>query len=145
MVMFMGEYRHSLDSKNRLIIPAKFRLELGETFVVTKGLDGCLSIYTAEKWSGLIQRLVEIPSTKKEARQYIRSLTSKATECSLDSQGRIQLPAYLLKTADIQKACVVIGVADRIEIWPEEHWDNYDEEASESFESVAESLTEFLQ
>lgn len=145
MVMFMGEYQHNLDSKNRLIVPAKFREGLGDSFVVTKGLDGCLSIYTLDKWSSMIQRLSEIPSTKKEARQYIRSITSKATECSLDSQGRIQLPAYLIKTAEITKECIVIGVADRVEIWSQERWDNYDEDASESFESVAESLTEFLQ
>lgn len=145
MTMFMGEYRHNLDAKNRLIIPAKFRDDLGNSFVVTKGLDGCLSIYTADHWAAMIDKLASIPSTKKEARQYIRSLTSKAVECSLDSMGRIQLPQYLLKTAHIEKSCVIIGVADRIEIWPEEGWDDYEEEASASFESVAESLTEYLQ
>lgn len=144
MVMFIGEYRHSLDSKNRLIIPAKFRDGLGDSFIVTKGLDGCLTIYAPDKWDAMIQKLLQIPSTKKEARQYLRSLTSKATECSLDSQGRIQLPAYLLNAASIQKACVVVGVVDRIEIWPEEHYEDYDLQASESFDSVAESLTEFL-
>jgi MraZ protein len=143
--MFIGQYRHNLDAKNRIIVPAKFRDGLGEGFVVTKGLDGCLSIYTAERWAEMISRLERIPATKREARQYLRSLTSKAVECSLDNQGRIQLPQFLLATASIQKSCVVVGVADHVEIWPEETWDSYDEEASESFETVAESLTEFLQ
>ena len=145
MTMFIGQYRHNLDAKNRIIVPAKFRDGLGEVFVVTKGLDGCLSIYTDERWSEMITSLERIPATKKEARQYMRSLTSKAVECSLDNQGRIMLPQFLLATANIKKSCVVVGVADHVEIWPEETWDSYDEEASESFETVAESLTEFLQ
>ncbi len=145
MTMFIGQYRHNLDAKNRIIVPAKFRDGLGEVFVVTKGLDGCLSIYTDERWSEMIASLERIPATKKEARQYMRSLTSKAVECSLDNQGRIMLPQFLLATANIKKSCVVVGVADHVEIWPEETWDSYDEEASESFETVAESLTEFLQ
>ena len=145
MTMFIGQYRHNLDAKNRIIVPAKFRDGLGEVFVVTKGLDGCLSIYTDERWSEMITSLERIPATKKEARQYMRSLTSKAVECSLDNQGRIMLPQFLLATANIKKSCVVVGVADHVEIWPEEVWDSYDEEASESFETVAESLTEFLQ
>ena len=143
--MFMGEYRHSLDTKNRLIIPAKFRDGLGESFVVTKGNDGCLAVYTQDKWEGMIARLARIPSTKKEARLYMRSLTSKAVECSLDSQGRIQLPQFLIKTAEIVKSCMVIGVADHIEIWPEEKWEVYSEEADAAFETVGEDLTEFLQ
>ena len=145
MTMFIGQYRNNLDAKNRIIVPAKFRDGLGEVFVVTKGLDGCLSIYTDERWSEMIASLERIPATKKEARQYMRSLTSKAVECSLDNQGRIMLPQFLLATANIKKSCVVVGVADHVEIWPEETWDSYDEEASESFETVAESLTEFLQ
>ena len=143
--MFIGQYRHNLDAKNRIIVPARFRDGLGEEFVVTKGLDGCLSIFTADKWTEMIGRLERIPATKREARQYLRSLTSKAVECSLDNQGRIQLQQFLIATANIKKSCVIVGVADHVEIWPEETWDSYDEEASESFETVAESLTEFLQ
>ena len=143
--MFMGEYRHSLDTKNRLIIPAKFRDELGSTFVVTKGLDGCLTVYTSAQWSKIIEQLEKLPTTKKEARQYIRYITSKAQECEFDGQGRIQLPKVLVSAADIQKECVVVGAADHVEIWSQERWNAYDEEASESFESIAESLTEYLQ
>lgn len=142
--MFMGEYRHGLDSKNRLIIPARFRDELGSTFVVTKGLDGCLTVYTEDQWSSLVSKLEQLPNTKREARLYIRSLTSKAIECSLDSQGRIQLPDFLIKEAGIQKQCAVIGAADHVEIWSEERWNAYEQDADVSFEDMAESLTEYL-
>ncbi|MBE6122801.1 MAG: division/cell wall cluster transcriptional repressor MraZ [Solobacterium sp.] len=142
--MFMGEYRHSLDAKNRLIIPAKFRDELGSTFVVTKGLDGCLTVYTEEQWTALVHQLEQLPTTKREVRQYVRFLLSKAVECQFDSQGRIQLPQVLVDAAQIDKKCTVIGAADHIEIWSDEKWDAYESEAGESFESVAESLTEFL-
>ena len=143
--MFMGEYRHSLDAKNRMIIPAKFRDELGNTFVVTKGLDGCLTVYTSSQWTKIIEKLEKLPTTKKEARQYVRYLTSKASECELDGQGRIQLPQVLVAAADIKKKCVVVGAADHVEIWSEERWNAYEEEAAESFESIAETLTEYLQ
>lgn len=143
--MFMGEYRHSLDAKNRIIIPAKFREELGNTFVVTKGLDGCLTIYTESEWEKIIEQLEKLPTTKKEARQYVRYLTSKASECEIDGQGRIQLPQVLVNSAEMKKKCVVVGTADHVEIWAEERWNAYEEEASESFESIAETLTEYLQ
>ena len=143
--MFIGEYRHNLDSKNRIIIPVKFRDGLGETFIVNKGLDGCLAVYTEDKWMSMLNSLEKIPSTKREARLYMRALTSKAQECSLDNQGRIQLPPFLVQTAELNKNCVVIGAGDHVEIWPQETWDAYDEEASESFEAVAEALTEYLQ
>ncbi|MCR4950158.1 MAG: division/cell wall cluster transcriptional repressor MraZ [Solobacterium sp.] len=143
--MFIGEYRHTLDAKNRLIIPVKFRDQLGDSFIVTKGLDGCLAVYTEDRWMNMIAKLEQIPSTKKEARLYMRSLTSKAAECSLDKMGRIQLPQYLVQTAGIDKNCAVIGAADHVEIWPEDRWDQYDEDSSDSFETVAETLTEYLQ
>ncbi len=143
--MFMGEYRHSLDAKNRIIIPAKFREELGNTFIVTKGLDGCLTIYTESEWEKIIEQLEKLPTTKKEARQYVRYLTSKASECEIDGQGRIQLPQVLVNSAEMKKKCVVVGAADHVEIWAEERWNAYEEEASESFESIAETLTEYLQ
>ncbi len=142
--MFMGEYRHSLDAKNRMIIPARFREELGEMIVVTQGLDGCLTIYTEEHWQRITRELEQLPSTNREARQYIRHIMSKATECTFDSQGRIQLPQNLVASASITKKCAVIGAADRVEIWAEEKWDAYDALAAESFEAAAEKLTEFM-
>lgn len=142
--MFIGEYSHNLDAKGRIIIPSKFRDELHSSFILTRGLDGCLTIYSLEQWEKIFQKLNKLPSTKKATRQYIHMLTSKACECSLDNQGRIQIPSFLSKAVNIVKECVVVGVNDHIEIWDKATWDAYYEIASESFEEVAEELTEFL-
>lgn len=142
--MFIGEYRHALDAKNRIIIPAKFREELGGSFIVTRGLDGCLTIYTMEQWEQLMQQLQQIPITKKEARGFSRMLTAKAAECECDNSGRIQLTPYLKEAAHIEKNCVVVGATGHVEIWAAEKWDAYYDETSESFEDYAESLTEYL-
>lgn len=142
--MFIGQYQHNLDTKNRLIIPVKFREGLGDSFVVTKGLDGCLTIYTLSDWEKMLEKLSQIPATKKEARQYLRTLTSNAIECTLDNQGRIQLSQTLIAEANMKKSCIVIGVASHVEIWPEEHWNEYEDEAAQSFEDIAEELTEYL-
>ena len=142
--MFMGEYRHSLDSKNRLIIPSRFREELGGTFVVTRYLEGCLTIYTNEQWKKITEKLSAIPMTNKAGRQFSRIFLSKAVECEPDGQGRIQLPATLIQSAEIIKKCVVIGTGDHIEIWAEERWDEYNRMSEENFEDAAETLTEFL-
>jgi MraZ protein len=142
--MFTGEYRHSLDSKNRLIIPARLRSEIGDTFVLTRGLDGCLSIYTAPAWEKQQAQLEKLPMTTKNARAYVRFITSGAVESSFDSQGRVQLPASLLAYAGIHKTCVIIGAGDNVEIWDEEKWNAYNTATAENFDDVAESLTEFL-
>ncbi|MFV0380539.1 MAG: division/cell wall cluster transcriptional repressor MraZ [Anaerorhabdus sp.] len=142
--MFIGEFRHSIDNKNRVIIPSKFREELGESFVVTKGLDGCLTVYTAVQWSALLEQLQRLPSTKRESRLYIRSLTAKATECEFDNQGRIKIPPYLLDEGKINKDCIIVGVADHIEIWNPDTWEGYCKQADESLEDIAEQLTDFL-
>lgn len=143
-VSFYGEYRHCIDAKKRLIIPAKFRDSLSDTFYVTKGLDGCLAVYTEESWKEKISQLSKLPATNRKARQYMRSITSKAQECTLDNQGRLQLPQFQIDLAGIEKACVIIGVTDYFEIWSEERWKSYDDEASDSFEDDAEELTPFL-
>ncbi len=142
--LFIGEYVHTLDSKNRIIMPSKFREDLGDSFIVTKGLDGCLTVYKMEQWKTLLEKLEQLPNTKKEARLYIRGLTAKATECLCDTQGRIQLPSFLVKEADLLKQCVFVGVADHVELWSKERWDAYYEDASATFDDIAESLTEFL-
>lgn len=139
--MFIGEYKHSLDNKNRVIIPAKFREALGETFFVTIGFEGSLDIYTQEDWDDIIQELSSYSRTSRDARLYVRHRTSKATECTLDGQGRIQLPQVLIDSAKIDKKCVVIGANDHIEIWAEERWTQYDSLSDETFEEIAERLS----
>lgn len=142
--MFIGEYSHNLDSKGRIIIPSKFRDELNSTFILTRGLDGCLTIYSNEQWNKIFEKLNKLPSTKKAARQYIHMLTSRACECTLDNQGRIQIPAFLSKPVNIVKECAIVGVNDHIEIWDKSTWEAYYEEASDSFEEVAEELSDLL-
>lgn len=142
--MFMGEYRHNADSKGRIIIPVRFREELGESIVCTKGLDGCITIYTLEQWAQILDELKKLPNTKRESRMYIHMLTARAAQCEFDSQGRILLPLPLMEDAHIEKECVVIGVNDHVEIWSKDRWDAYYDLASQSFEEVAEQLTEFV-
>lgn len=140
--MFMGEYQHSLDAKGRLIIPAKFREELGEGVVLTRGLDNCLFLFPSDEWSILETKLKTLPLTKGGARQFVRFLFSGATECDLDKQGRINLPLNLREFANIEKDAVVIGVSNRVEIWSKEKWDSYVETAEESFEDIAENIVD---
>lgn len=142
--MFMGEYAHNIDKKGRIIIPAKFREELGDFIIITRGLDGCLSVYTKAQWEIIYEQLLKLPNTKKDARMFVRMMTSKAAECEIDNQGRILLPSPLIELAQLQKECMVIGAANHVEIWSKERWDPVDDEANDTFEDIAENLTEFL-
>ncbi len=138
----MGEYQHGLDAKGRLIIPAKFREELGEGAVITRGLDNCLFLFPREEWAILEGKLKTLPLTKHDARQFVRFLFSGATECEMDKQGRIILPTNLREFASIEKDAVVIGVSSRIEIWSKERWEFYVNAAEESFEEIAENIVD---
>lgn len=141
--MFMGEYRHMIDSKGRMIIPAKFREELGTTFVVTRGMDGCLFGYPMDEWQVLEAKLKKLPLTKKDARAFVRFFYSAAIECELDKQGRINIPKALREHAQLTKKSVVVGVSDRIEIWSQERWDAFAESAEENFDEIAEKMIDF--
>lgn len=143
-LMFMGEYQHNIDTKGRIIIPSKFRDELGEKMIVTRWLDGCLAVYTLEQWEKLYDKLQTLPSTKRESRRFTHMIMAKAAECETDAQGRIRIPSPLVKEANLEKECVVIGVSDHVEIWDQTRWNAYYDDASESFEDIAESLTEFF-
>ena len=142
--MFICEYEHNLDAKGRIIIPSKFRDELHSSFILTRGLDGCLTIYSLEQWNKIFERINKLPTTKKAVRQYTRVLTSNACECQLDNQGRILIPTNLTAPVGIKKECVIVGANDHIEIWDKESWENYFNEANESFEEVAENLSDLL-
>lgn len=120
--MFMGEYQHSVDEKGRMIIPSKFREALGVNFVLTRGLDNCLFVYPASEWSLLEQKLKSLSLMKADARAFTRFFFSGATECNLDKQGRVNIPANLRQHAQIKKETVVIGVSNRVEIWSKEKW-----------------------
>lgn len=141
--MFMGEYQHNIDSKGRLIIPAKFREHLGEQFVITRGLDKCLFGYPLSEWKELESKLKTLPLTKKDARAFTRFFFSGATECEIDKQGRVNLPATLLQYAALEKECVILGVSNRIEIWSKHLWEEYFMESEESFAEIAENMIGF--
>ncbi|RHW66625.1 transcriptional regulator MraZ [Clostridium botulinum] len=135
--MFIGEYNHGLDTKNRIIIPAKFREELGKNFVLTKGLDGCLYVYPKSQWEVLQKKLETLPLTNKNARAFVRFFFSGAHELELDKQGRTLIPQNLLEYGQIQKEIVSIGVSNRIEIWSKEKWEEYNN-SNIDYDSIAE-------
>ena len=138
--MFMGEYHHNIDDKKRLVLPSTFRSSLGESFIITRGLEKCLYIYTEKEWNKIVEKLGSLPFTKKDARVFIRSFFSAAASCNLDKQGRINITSQQLAHAGITKECVIIGVSDRVEIWSKENWNQFNEEYSDALEEVAEHL-----
>lgn len=141
--MFMGEYQHNIDTKGRIIVPAKFRDDLGERFIVTRGLDTCLFVYPMDEWKILEQKLKKLPLTKKDARAFTRFFFSGAVECEVDKQGRINIPQPLRTYASLDKECVVIGVSNRLELWQADLWNTYMTESEESFAEIAENLLDF--
>lgn len=140
--MFMGEYLHTIDSKGRLIFPAKFRDELGEVFVATKGLDNCLFVYTCSEWAILEEKLKKLPLAKPEARAFLRFFFSGAAELECDKQGRVLLPQNLREHAQLDKEVVVIGVSTRIEVWNKAAWDEYNQQISPTVAEIAENLAD---
>ncbi|MDD4503633.1 MAG: division/cell wall cluster transcriptional repressor MraZ [Clostridiaceae bacterium] len=140
--MFIGEYQHTLDPKNRVIMPSKFREKLGDSFVMTKGLDNCLFIYSSKEWSIVEDKLKSLPMTNKDARAFVRFFFAGACECDLDKQGRIVMPNNLKEYANIDKELVIIGVSTRIEIWSKEEWNKFNSDANISYEDVAEKMSQ---
>lgn len=141
--MLMGEFHHTIDSKGRVIMPAKFRADLGDTFILTRGMDGCLFGYPMAKWQEIEQKLDSLPLNKKDARAFVRFFYSAATENEVDKQGRINIATPLFKFAKLQNNCVIVGVSDRIEIWDEARWEEVNQEAEENFDSISENLMDF--
>jgi len=139
--MFMGEYNHKSDNKNRIMLPSKFREQFEDKeFVLTRGLDNCIFMYSIEEWKILEEKIKGLPLTKKDARAFVRFLFSGALNDKLDNQGRIKLPDNLKKYAKIEKEVVITGALNRIEIWSKENWNAYMEKAENSFEDIAENL-----
>lgn len=135
----MGEYHHSIDDKNRLTMPSKLRGTLGETFIITRGIDTCLFIYPKDEWNNIITKYRELPNTK-DARNFMRIFLSGACEVSLDKQGRINITEPLVKYANLLKQCVIIGVSERLEVWSEENWNNFMNDSSINISNIAEEL-----
>ena len=140
--MLMGEFHHNIDDKGRLVIPTKYRVEIGESFVITRGLEKCLYAYSQVEWNKLVAKLNELPFNKKDARTFIRTFFSGATVCEFDKNGRINITSPLVSYAGLTKECVIIGVNDRLEIWDEKTFNNFISENSENMEAIAENLFE---
>lgn len=137
--MFMGEYNHTIDDKGRIIIPSKLRNNLGNNFIITRGLDGCLFIYSADEWSNIINKYKSLPDTK-DKRSFMRVFLSGATICEYDRQGRINIPSSLVSYAHLNRECIIVGVFDRLEVWSKESWDNFINENSENLSDIADNL-----
>ena len=138
--MLMGEYHHTIDDKGRLIIPAKFRDDLGDTFVITRGLENCLFVFSSSEWNKFTKNLNTLPFTRKNARNFSRFLLSGATVTEFDRQGRINITSPLISYADLKKECVIIGVGDRLEIWASEKWNEFYETNKDAMSDIAEDL-----
>ena len=138
--MFMGEYNHTIDTKGRVIVPSKFRETLGDEFVVTKGLDGCLFVYDNQEWTAFEEKLRALPITNKDARAFVRFVLAGAAGVEVDKQGRILLPASLREFAALEKDVVLIGVGSRIEIWSRERWE--DTASFDDMDTIAEHMAE---
>ena len=139
--MLIGEYEHSLDVKGRLILPAKIREDMGDKFIVTKGLDGCLFGFSQNEWTNFEEKLKTLPLTNKNARDFVRFFLSGATECEIDKQGRLLITSNLREYATLEKDAIIIGVGTRIEIWNREKWKSYNSDENISADEIAENMT----
>lgn len=140
--MFIGEYIHTIDSKKRLAIPSKFRETLKKKGVITKGLENCLVLYPAKEWEILAEKLAALPTSRIDARGFVRMMLAGAMKVSLDNLGRILIPDYLKKYAGLKKKVAIVGLFNRIEIWDEERWQKYREKTEKEVEPIAERLKE---
>ena len=138
--MFMGEYNHTIDTKGRVIVPSKFRETLGDEFVVTKGLDGCLFVYDNQEWTAFEEKLKALTITNKDARAFVRFFLAGAAGVEVDKQGRILLPVSLREFAALERDVVLIGVGSRIEIWSRERWE--DTASFDDMDTIAEHMAE---
>jgi len=140
---FKGEFQHSVDAKGRLSIPAKLREGLGDSFVATRGLENCLFVFPAKEWEAFTENLRTLPIASEAARAFTRLIFSGATDCELDPQGRILLPANLRTYAKLEKEAVIVGVSNRVEIWALEKWEEYCRKAEQAYPEIAEKLLNF--
>mgnify|MGYP004510989293 FL=1 len=138
--MLIGQFHHNLDEKNRLVIPTKYRLELGESFIITKGLEKCLYVYSNKEWEKLVSKLSTLPFNKKDTRGYLRFFFSGASDIGLDKSGRVSICEPLINYAGLKGKCVVIGVNDHLEIWDEDAFNLYLDDNASSLADIAENL-----
>ncbi len=141
-IMLIGEYKHSLDIKKRTAIPAKFRKEIGQKAVITKGLDKCLFVYTVSEWEKVAEKLSELPTGQADTRSFVRNMFSGAIDVDIDALGRILIPDFLKEYAGLKDRAVIVGVYKRLEIWNEENWEKYKQQSEKKTDVLAEKLGE---
>ena len=139
-IMLMGEFHHNIDEKGRLIIPSKFRSELGERLIITKGLDKCLFVYSETEWNKVMQKVGSLQFTKKNVRAFERTFIGGASIIEFDKQGRINITSPLVHYANIKKECVIIGVSERLEIWSKEEFESYMNDNEDNLEQITENI-----
>lgn len=140
--MFIGEYRHTIDTKKRLALPVKFRKELGKTVIITRGLDNCLIVYPLKEWQVMSDKLGKLPLSQTEARGFARIMLSGAMAVGLDRLGRILIPEYLKDYANLKKNVVICGLYNRLEIWNAQNWKTYEKKMEKGVENLAAKLKE---
>jgi len=141
--LLIGEYQHAIDEKGRLTMPSKLREDLGDRFIIARGLENCLFVFPMPEWERLQKRLTQLSLTKSDARAFTRFLFSGATEGEFDRQGRVLIPQNLREYSSIEKDVVVIGVSTRVEIWSAQKWEDYKRRTDVSYEDIAEKLADF--
>ncbi len=140
--MLLGEYKHNLDSKGRLAVPAKFRKKLSAGAIITRGLDNCLFVFGSKEWETLARKLISLPLGQSNSRAFVRLMLAGASDVLLDKQGRILIPDYLRKYAALKKDAVIAGLYSRVEIWDEKNWERYKKKTEGSSDEIAEKLGE---
>lgn len=140
--MLLGEFQHSLDIKGRVAVPAKWRDELRPTAIITRGLDNCLFVFTREEWTKLADKIIALPLAQANSRAFARLMLAGAMDAELDRQGRLLIPDYLRKYADLKKEVTIAGIMNRIEIWDSATWVKYKERTESASDEIAEKLGE---
>ena len=140
--MFLGEYRHTIDQKGRIAIPAKFRQDLGGSAIITRGIDTCLFVFPKSEWEKLASKLVDLPISQSGSRAFVRLMLSGAGDVEFDKQGRVLIPDHLRSYARIGKQAVITGLYNRIEVWDQKLWDAYKDKTEKESESIAEKMGE---
>jgi MraZ protein len=138
--MFLGEFKHSIDQKGRMAIPAKFRSQLNGGAIITRGLDHCLFVFTTEEWEKLAQKLVALPLAQAGSRAFVRLMLAGASDVEFDAQGRILIPEHLRAYAHVNKNAIVTGLYNRIEVWDEQEWKSYKKRTERESDQIAEQL-----
>ena len=140
--MFLGEYQHTIDAKNRMALPAKFRNDLKGGAIITRGIDQCLFVFEKKEWIKLSEKLTSLPMTQSNSRAFVRLMMSGGADVDFDRQGRVLIPDYLKSYAKLDKDAVVIGLMNRIEVWEKKTWEAYRDKTEKQSEAIAEKLYE---